>query len=344
MNVIFSKDDFTLCHVPVPRGYPQSQTHAGVRAVAGKVLLTTSPYPSVKRRKYHSFLRAALKKLSRGLLCNEERAEYFENPCLYSSEDGIKFRLMQTRPLMEAPDAYYSLPAFNSDPDLYVEGDNIFVLNRAIYRTKLTPGRHRDEYMIRLYLIKGMLDEGRFKYISTNLIKESTELSVSPCITKYNGRYQLMQLYTNCYNDGESFDGLRYVENDTIEGLKDAEDWKEVKVKTDDFLPWHMSVFSWQEKLYAIVACVRRGEGHRCWQMLGELNDDLSELKINNTPLTDYKSYRGAAYVREDGEFFLYNTAVYETIKGGQSVDGREIIVAHMPFVELLSKIRTEKE
>lgn len=341
---VFRASDFQLCVVPVPKGYPQSQTHVGVRRVGDIILMTTSPYPNIKRSKCANYMRGALRKASFGLLCNEERAEFFENPCIYSSKDGIHFNLMQSRPLMESPDAYYGLPAFNSDPDLFVEGDFIYVLNRCIFRTKLTPGRHRDEYMIRLYLIKGLLDEGRFKYISTNLIQESSELSVSPCITKYNGKYILLQLYTNCYNDGENFEGLRYIESEKIEGLKDSCKWSSIRVKSDNYIPWHMSVFLYKERLYAIVACVRRGQGHRCWQMLGEFNDELSELTISQTPLTDYKSYRGSAYVNDKGVFYLYNTTVYERIKGSNSVDGRDVLMAHMPFDELVELLKKKNE
>lgn len=340
---IFSKREFTLCHVPAPKGYPQSQTHAGVWHLGDSVLMTCSPYPNIKRKKWVEYLRIALRKASFGHLCRCIRGEFYENPCIYSSFDGITFNLMQSRPLMESPDAYYGLPAFNSDPDLFVDGVNVYVLNRCIFRTKLTPGRYRDEYMIRLYLIMGLLDEGRFKYISTNLIKESSELSVSPCITKYNGKYILLQLYTNCYNDGENFEGLRYIESETIEGLKDSSKWSSIRVKSDNYIPWHMSVFLYKERLYAIVACVRRGQGHRCWQMLGEFNDELSELTIYQTPLTDYKSYRGSAYVNDKGVFYLYNTTVYERIKGSNSVDGRDVLMARIPFDELMKSLRKEK-
>ena len=341
MKPIFDKTDFLLCDVPAPIGYPQSQTHAGVFKVGNETLLVSSPFPNVKYQKWQFFFRLVLRKATFGCLCNGERAEYFENPCLYHSNDGVYFNLMQSRPLMETPDAYYGLPAFNSDPDLYVENDTVYVLNRAIFRTKLTPGLHRDEYDIRIYLIKGLLDEGRFKYISTNLFKETTDLIVSPCLTKYRGRYIYTSFWTNCYNDGESFEGLKYIISSSIDELQTNECWNEIKVNTDKWIPWHMSVFSCNERLYSVIACVERGKGgHRCWQMLGEFNDDLSSMRIYNMPLTDYKSYRGAAYVDPNGEFFLYSTTVHEKIKGGKSVDGREIIVTHAPFAQVLERLR----
>ena len=101
------------------------------------------------------------------------------------------------------------------------------------------------------------------------------------------------------------------------------------------FEPWHISLFQYDEVMYAIIACVRQGESHRCWQVLGEFSKDLSMLTIYQTPLTDYKSYRCSAYVDKTGEFLLYTSTVGENINGGESVDGREILFAHVKFSEL---------
>lgn len=297
MNTVFSKEEFHLCDVPVPMGYPQSQTHVGVQKIGGVILMTTSPFPSVIRPRYVNYIRAAVRKLSFGLLCRNVIGENYENPCLYSSRDGVKFTLMQSRPLMEKPDPYFGLSAFNSDPDIFMEGNAVYVLNRMIFRTKLTPNRNRDEYEIQVFLIKGLLEKYGFKYYSTTLFKETTDLIVSPCITKYRGSYIYYSLWTNCYNDGESFEGLKYVMANTIDGLSQANNWKEVQVIGGNWIPWHMSVFTYGSRLYSIVACVKKGQPHRCWQMLGEFNEDLSKMTINPVPLTDYNSYRGAAYV-----------------------------------------------
>ena len=340
MDVVFKRNEFLLCDVPVPSGYPQSQTHAGVFKSEDGIVITTSPYPNVARSKLFNIIRVAIRKLSIGLLFNEERSEYFENPCIYLSKDGLHFHLMQSRPLMESPDAYYGFPAYNSDPDLYIENNDIYVLNRSIYRTELTPEEKRDEYQIRIYLIHGILDKGRFKYISTFLFKETTDLIVSPCLTFFKGQYIFTSLWTNCYNDGVSFDGLRYVHSASIESLGNNQDWRHVEVEGGDWIPWHMSLFVYEEKLYSILACVRRGCPHRCYQMLGAFNDSMTKLEIYKNPLTDYNSYRGSAYVDADGIFRLYSTTVNELIKGGHSCDGREIIYAARPFTDVLNMIR----
>lgn len=342
MNIIFNRFDFKLCNIPTPRSYPQSQTHTGVQKVGDIVLLTSSPFPSVVRERFELYLRAALYKVSFGLFCKSIRGESYENPFIYSSIDGLDFTLMQSRPLMEKPDPYYGLPAFNSDPDLFVEGKDIYVLNRVIYRTKLTPERKHDDYEIRIFLIKGVLDEGRFKYYSTTLLKETTDLIVSPCITKYRGRYLYMSLWTNCYNDGVSFEGLRFVSADTVDGLAKTENWSSVEVIMDKWIPWHMSVFSYKDRLFSIVACIEKGYPHRCWQMLGEFSEDLTKMNIYPNPLTDYNSYRGAAYVDEKGDFVLYTTTVGEKIKGGRSCDGREVLMAKMNFESLLKRVSEE--
>lgn len=342
MKELFAPSDFVLCYVSVPVGYPQSQTHTGVQKVGDTIFLTSSPFPSVVRDKFQLYLRAAIRRLTFGHCCNNIVGENFENPCLYSSNDGIHFSLMQSRPLMEKPDPYYGLPAFNSDPDLFIDGKDIYVLNRAIYRTKLTPKRKRDDYEIRIFLIKGLLDKGRFKYYSTTLLKETTELIVSPCITKYRGRYLFFSLWTNCYNDGESFDGLRFVSAATVEALSEAKNWSSIKVINDKWIPWHMSVFSYNDRLFSIVACIEKGHPHRCWQMLGEFSEDLTKMTIYPNPLTDYNSYRGAAYVDENGIFVLYTTTVGEKIKGGKSCDGREVLMAKMNFESLLKRVSEE--
>ena len=338
---VFSEHDFNLCDIPVPDNYPQSQTHAGVAPINGYVILTSSPFPSITEKVALRYLKAIIRKVSYGRFCKLVRGESYENPCLYISDAGkpTEFRLMQTRPLMEQPDPYYGYPSFNSDPDLFVENETIYVINRMIFRTRLTPGRNRDEYMIRHYFIKGILDNGRFKYLSTRLIYESDDLSVSPCLTKFRNGYIMTNLYTNCYNDGESFEGLRYVSGDTIESVTSRHDWMDISVDTSKYLPWHMSLFVHEEKLYTIVACVKRGEDHRCYQMLGVFSDGLTKLRIYDTPLCNYNSYRGSAYVSNDGIFHLYSTTVNEKIRGGKSVDGREVIYASMPFKELLKKI-----
>lgn len=346
MNVIspiLSREQFELCYVPVPKGYPQSQTHVGVSQLNGKVYLTSSPFPELKQSKILTYAKAIIRKCSNGILFRIVRAESYENPLLYVSanEQGSRFTLLQSKPLMEQPDPIFGYPAFNSDPDLYIEGDKAYILNRAIFRTKLTPGRFRDEYCIRIYLIEGSLDAKRFNLHGINLINESDILSVSPCLIKYRDKYRYFELFTNCYNDGKSFDGLKFRTYDSINQLKkEYAQWETVCINESVYLPWHMSVFVHNGKLYSILACIKKGEPKYCYQLLGEFSSGLEKLTIYGKPLTDYNSYRGHGYVDDTGYFHLYTTTVREKIHNGKSVDGREILTASMNFDELLKKIR----
>ena len=343
MNCIFERSDFTLCVVPVPEGYPQSQTHAGVGLLSnGQYVLTTSPYPAVRYTKLVSYLRAAIRKLSKNRFFKHP-GEYYENPCIYVGEKdcetpSVRFHLAQPTPLMGPLSPLFGYPSFNSDPDLFIEDDKVYVLNRSIYRQE---GRYN--YYMRLYLIEGRIENGYFLKTSSNLLREGKDIVGSQCLTKYRGNYILTDVMTNSYNDGHTFKGIRYLECDSIDAIKNNYDWKIIKTKTGDLLPWHMSLFQYNNTLYTIIACVKQGEPQRCWQMLGKFDENLSELKIYGIPLTDYNSYRSAALVKEDGTFVLYNTTVRERIKGGTSVDGREILMAQMPFDQLLTIINNRK-
>ena len=336
MSVIFNRDDFELCDVPVPKGYPQSQTHAGVVIKGDVYYLTTSPYPSIKRPRWYIYIAAALRKLSFNKIGKLKIGEDYENPMLYEAvkytEDKIAvgFRLVKGSPLMPKPIDNYGGGSFCSDPDVSIIGEYICVLNRTTVRGNKS--YNGDTFV---HLIKGNVEENSFVQNSARILfKEGLK---SPCLIEFAGKNFYFSLDTNSYNDGQPCKALLKRDSDDMIHWSNL---KEVELEKGDYEPWHMSVFTYHDRLYSIIACVKKGESHRCWQMFGEFNDSLSKLTIYQTPLTDYQSYRGAACVTAKGEFVLYNTTVREYLKGGKSVDGREIIMAHMPFTELLKKIR----
>lgn len=347
-NPIFNRSDFTLCEVPVPKGYPQSQTHAGIAYWGGKFYMTTSPFPNKKLGKLEFYIRIIVRKLSRGFLLNPVRADYYENPCIYVGEERgehfpTKFRLLSQHPLMECPDDYYGYPSYNSDPDLYVEDGTAYILNRSVFPTSNDYSDPNNPYpaIVRIFMIKGKFIDDKFVYESTNLIKEWNKPYASPCMTKYNGKYVLTFIDTNSANDGETFNGIFVGQAANPDDFARTMEFKKVHFGEDSkVLPWHMSLFHFNNKLYTVIACVEKGKKEKIWQMLGEFNDDLSELKIFPHPLTDYNSYRGSASVDDRGVFVLYTTTVHEKIKGSKAVDGRNILMASMPFTDLLREIQ----
>lgn len=340
MESVFKKSDFLLCDVPVPKGYPQSQTHCTIKQYNGDYYLTTSPYPAISRPKWKGYLFAILKRISLGRINKLYIGEDFENPCIYKGEISgqadypVIFRLLEGSPLMEKPDDLYGLGSYCSDPDLYIENDMFYILNRSSVRKSNTGDAYKD-YETKVYLIEGKPSDGIFIISNTHYLYDS--LDASPCIAKYNNDCYLLSLESTSYNTGAPCKALNVRKREGT--IYEWSNPSEIQLDKGCWEPWHMSVFSYDSKLYAIVACVEKGVGKRCWQILGEFNEDLSCLKLFQKPLTDYCSYRSSAVVTEKGEFVLYNTTVREKIKGSKSVDGREVLMAHKPFSQLIEEL-----
>ena len=347
MNTVFNRTDFTLCDVPVPKGYPQSQTHAGIALLNGSYILVTSPYPNIKYKKIILYLRVLVRKLTKGLFFNSPDGEYYENPCIYlgcsdNSEPPTTFNLMHQKPLMDTPESLFELPTFNSDPDIFVEDDDIYIMNRSVFRTELIKGSGY-KATIKLYLIRGKVINKHFSLEETYILKSGFTAIISPCLIKIKEKYVLVYLDTNSYNDGSTFKGIYIQTADSLRGLQCNTATRKINLVSGDYLPWHMSLFEYKHRIYSIVACVKKGHPNRCWQMLGEFDKNLSVLKIYQTPLTDYASYRGAACVTDKDELILYSTTVHEKVKGSKSVDGRDVVMAHMPFEEIINLLKADE-
>lgn len=348
MKTVFNREDFSLCYVPVPKGYPQSQTHAGVSLSDGKLYLSTSPYPGPVYSLWVERLRKLVRLLSFGYLCNPPSGEIYENPCLYLGEDpgngmSTRFRLMQQKPLMRTPEEFYGVPSYNSDPDIFIENGIIHILNRSVIRTKVYKDKPY-EFVTRIYLMRGKDENGHFKLLSNQLVLEGEDNYVSPSLVKFRSNYMVSFLDNHMVSHKVLFKNLYLSTATSVEEAIRAKNRHVVQIKSGQMTPWHMSLFHYSDTLYAIVTCVREGDTSlKMWQMLGEFNQDLSELTIYPTPLTDYNSYRGSAFVRADDVFILYSTIVWEKIAGSKSVDGRDVIVASCKFADFLARVREER-
>lgn len=357
-KVVFDKKDFILCDVPVPVGYPQSQTHAGIAYVQEKLggysyWLTSSPFPNKKPFRPILNLKIFLKRYLFNNITQDtvntntnikKKGEDFENPMLYfanEDENGtspVKFIPFESNPLMDKPDDLYGGGTYCSDPDIFIENTNVYILNRESYRKYYYPETKTYGPFLRINLVIGKLENNKFVIKNIDTKFTDNDLACSPCFHKYKERYLYMYLVTNSYNDGLACEKMVVRSDDTIEGK--FEDKKNITIEGGKYIPWHFSVFKHKNKLYAIVACVIKGKKGRCYQMLGEFDDSLDNLTIYQTPLTDLKSYRGAAFVREDGVFVLYSTTVHEKIMGSKAVDGRDVIMAHKPFKDVLIDLK----
>lgn len=342
---IFCKKDFVLCDVPVPNGYPQSQTHCEVLSYKGKLVLSTSPFPEERNMRKRA-IKKILRKISAGRWGKLIRSEAYENPCLYISTEAstaypTTFIPMADNPLVREPDSFNGNPSFNSDPQVFIDNDKMCVFNRVIRRE---PNRGGDpgkfHYLTDIYKIEGVENNNRFSVNSVSLFRKFSEPCISPSIIEYQKSFYFAYLDTYSYNDGETFNGLYVIKSTTLDGLKEEQKISKIEVtKPDNILPWHFSLFQYNNKVYAVIACVERGRRNRCIQMLGEFDEKLSLLRIFDKPLTRISSYRSCAFVDDKGMFVLYNATVNEYFKNDKSVDGRSIVVTKMNFEKLLDKI-----
>lgn len=342
MESVFSIKDFAICDVPVPKGYPQSQTHAGVAVYGGRVFLTTSPFPQIKHSRFMMRLRALLYRVCKGKL-HILHGDMEENPMLYWGTKGeevpSKFTPFIGNPLVNLPPSLFGFQGYNSDPDIYIEDGILYVVNREyIALTKPGTKHYVGDSLVRLDMIKFAITGDGIEYRRANIFKESYDNILSPSLTKVGEKYCIFYIDTYSYLYPDSHCNLWMMRDDKIDGC--YEEKNQIKIASESFVPWHLSVFSSGDKLYAIVACVKKGKPKRLYQMLGEFSDDLSALKIYQMPLVDIPSYRGSAYITSSDKFVLYSTTDRYPLKGSKSVDGKDVIVMQKPFTEVLSLLK----
>ena len=340
---IFQEADLTLCEVPVPKGYPQSQTHSGVVACNDRVYLTTSPYPQIRCGRMKSHIRALILRLTKGEW-PKIYGDNCENPMLYWGDNGndspITFTPFKGNPFINIPPSLYGYPAFNSDPDIYQENDNLYVINREYIRN-YSPDGDIGDVLTRIDMVKFRATDKGAEYVRSQIIKEEHYSITSPCIAKYDGKYRLIYVDTQSYNEANADCHLYYESSDDIEGSYSNK--VEIEIESGDYVPWHLSVFQYEGRLYAVVACVYDGKPQRLYQMLGVFDEKLSILNIYQRPLISIPSYRGGAYVSEEGRFILYSTTDKYMMAGSKSVDGKDVVLANIDFKTLLKEISDVK-
>lgn len=333
MPSVFEDNDFELCTLPLPKEYPNSWTHASVEYVKDSVngyqyFFACTPYPNYNDK--------------------------YENPMFYyaNARNGNippkDFIAYSGNPLQEVPDGGY-----NSDPDVAYLDSFLFVLNRIYIK-------HRAE---KATIQKCRVTEGVFNFDSPVLIYDSeqnpkhfglgdyTPTLISPSIIKYKNELRCYQLATNSYNDNSDCKGLIVMKgnNPNLDHSFSLEKIGKIDMP-ECAKPWHIDVFQYQGKLYAIICAyihpnkyilkipfLRRFylKERYCIQYLAVSNDGIN-FKAYKKPLTSINSYRSSAFIREDGMFVLYISTLAYRPKGDVSVDGRNIMVAYKPFDKIL--------
>lgn len=333
---IFQKQDFALCHVPVPTGYPQSQTHAGVLQYNGRTYLTTSPFPNPQIEiSCVRYIKGALRRLSNNKLFRIVPGEEYENPCIYvaDKQDATFFTPIYNNPLVTKPSNRYGLAAYNSDPDICTIDGYIYILNRQYFRTPNNGSR------IQIQLLKGIINENGYTLNSIDKIYEGEEQVVSPSMCQVAGRNVFCFIDTKSVNNVKEFSGIYLNTHFTLTNCERIVE-KAVKIKLEsDYQPWHLSLFAHKDTLYAIVTCIDPYNANRLIQNLGVFNQNIDSLRVLNPPLTTLNSYRSCAYIDNEDNFHFYLTTVHENFAQSSSVDGRNICLTKCKLQQLINKL-----
>lgn len=297
--------------------YPDAPVHMGVHystvpVLGSKLWLVMSPYPGF----------------------NDD----YENPCVYRSDDSLGESIPSTfipysaNPLVGKIGDPGDI-SFNADPDIITHEGKVYVLNRPWQRAT-APSDLWVEYFESTDdgagNLTGFTTPVRLYTAVDNVINSLG--AGSPAIVFWNNNFRIYDLITASWNsvDGYCY-GMRIMDSPTM-GLNSHSSYTFGRFYGYKLEPWHMSVFEHAGKLYSIMCAKTRGyNGQDSGRIyLGEFDSTGTDLYIHRKPLTDFNSYRGDAYIDDDGNFILYSINYPE----------RSVRVSSIPFDELLNKVR----
>lgn len=323
---IFNRNQFELCVLSNPSGYPISFTHAGIA------------YSQDGYNGYHYFLSQSPYPLG-----NDD----YENPCFYyaNAREGnlppIVWNAYSGNPLQEDPG-----DGFNSDPDIVFFDDDLYMGNRPYLRN---PGTRTSRYQC-FNTQKCIIENGEFTFSEPVVMYDTTTPPMkvengivtvgigSPAIVPMNDGLRIYHLNSSSYNDGKKCPPLYIMQGDNLVTAMNFSFYKYGSILGNNAEAWHFDIFEHDGKLYSIIDCVVDNKIGNAYNFLA-VSDDWENFKIYNRPLSDILSYRSSAMVREDGMFILYLTTLDYKPAGNQTTDGRNILCSYMPFDELLNKI-----
>lgn len=327
---IFQKSDMEYVKADVPSAYLQGQTHAGIEFVQTGFLgythwLSASPYANYNLD--------------------------WENPCVYYANeraDGrppIIFTPHIANPLQTRPAPFGIYNPFNSDPDIYFDDSlqKMFILNRVCNGLDITYNETYPTDIINVQEILSLTEASEPSVLFSKYETTTREI-LSPSIIKVNGKYRIYFLESRGGSVNVKNEGIILMESNTLDrnfiDIKKGSIFAAGKIE-----PWHIDIFTHGDKYYAVVCCTDWTSTEANKPLKLYLAESLNgyDFYIFKTPLIDYNSYRGSAYVRQsDGLFVLYATVVdAEFIQDPPySVDGREILLCTKDFNNLLSELR----
>lgn len=321
---VFDLEHIEVVYAPVPAGYDYGQTHSGIEFIPGGFLgyshwLSASPYANYNLD--------------------------WENPCVYYANERtgnippVEFTPHIANPLQIRPPATNYYEPFNSDPDIFFDTNKIIVLNRIcnghdVEKNLNTADIINCQEITSLDAVSNPVT--LYSHFEAGWIGSKFGV-LSPALLKINDKYRIYHLSSSGGSVNVKCFSISLMESDSL--TRNFKRLNNGSIWGNNIEPWHMDVFTYNNKFYAIVNAADWNDGAKNKQYLAESSNGF-DFKIYPTPLIDYNSYRGSAYVREDGLFVLYSTVIEPSL-AVHSVDGREIILCYQDFNTVLNQVKS---
>jgi hypothetical protein len=307
-NVVIGNRAYQWCSIPVPPGYPkQSQTHPAIIFSSCKwnnyaYWIATTPYPDGNIK--------------------------YENPCIYKSNDSVFFQPIIKNPILDHPGGN----AYNSDPELFLFGDNLYCIVRENEN-----GKFLREIKL-LSSINGQ-DWNLPKTIYTS--NDENRQLLSPSYIYRNGKHLIYFLNGDAgVGRNGKCTGIEIIESDNL-------NIGNFKIQATGFFinkdnmriePWHFDLFEYNNHLYMILCGRDKNKTTFRNPMYTYLavSEDYVNFKIYAKPIIRYlKSYRPSAYLN-NGTLHLYFSVIGTFFKDDSD---RNIAKTSIPFHELLDEL-----
>jgi hypothetical protein len=313
-KAVIGNRPYQWCDIPVPDGYPQqSQTHPAIQYIPDSWngythWLATTPYPNADTK--------------------------YENPCIYRANEQsgmiptVYFPVKQN-PIVPFPDG----KAFNSDPELFFENDQLFCIVRE---------NENNHYLREIKLLSSFNGEDWSEPQTIITSNDEKRQLLSPAYIKTGNQHRIYFLNGDAgVSKYGSCSGIEIFESENLNpaDFRLAFQGQFLNSREIGIEPWHFDLFRYKGLLY-MVLCGRvknRKTLRSPMETFLAISENDANFRIFKTPVIRHlKSYRPSAYIDEQGYFRLYFSIVGLFLKDGSD---RNIAVTSILFEDLLCEL-----
>ena len=306
-RIVIGNSSYKWCYIPVPDNYPkQSQTHPAIAFSPQKWngyshWIATTPYPDEDIR--------------------------YENPCIYKSNDLVKFHPINKNPILDYPGD----KAYNSDPELFFHDNRLYCIVRE---------NENNNFLREIKLLSSLNGNDWASPTTIYTSNDENRQLLSPSYINRNEKHFIYFLNGDAgIGKNGKCTGIEIIESENLSDFKlfsygNFTNKNEVKIE-----PWHFDLFEYEDRLYMILCGRDRNATTFRNPMYTYLatSDDYVNFRICPEPIIRHlKSYRPSAYIDNKGLLHLYFSVIGDFLKDKSD---RNIGYTLIPFEELLRKL-----